>query len=204
MIKDSGERRTFSTGSVRDIQEEQWVGVIGFENEYEVSNKGRVRSLYLKTRVADKGGRILKQKTDSHGYLRVNLYKNGAFNKAALVSRLVATAFIPNPQDLPQVGHWDDDKKNNDVTNLYWTDAKENNSHNGKMERFQKSHRDNIHDIARKLSIQVVGISEETGEKLLFSSMHEAEKYGFDSCKISMCINGKRKTHKKFKWEKAK
>lgn len=188
MIKDSGERRGFTTGAVRGMSvEEHWLPVVGFENEYEVSDKGRVKSLYSKTRISDKEDGVLKQKSDSHGYFRVNLYKDGEFKKSALVSRMVAEAFIPNPQDLPQVGHWDDDKKNNAVTNLYWTDAKENNNHNGKMERFQRLHREKIGDIAEKLSVQVIGVSEETAEKLIFNSMREAEALGFDSCKYQ-CV----------------
>lgn len=194
-IKDSGEDITY-------VEKEQWRKVVGFENEYEVSNRGNVRSLYCKTRIKDKKGKILRQKTDNHGYLRVNLYKDGLYKKSELVSRLVAMAFVPNPKNLPQVGHNDDNKTNNNSVNLYWTDAKENNNHNGKMERFQQSHREKIDVIAKNLSVPVVGTSIENGEKLFFNSMHDAEKMGFCSCKISLCVNGKRKSHKKYKWER--
>jgi hypothetical protein len=190
--------------AARNASGEEWRKVVGYENEYEVSNWGKVRSLYPKTRVGDKENKTLKQKSDNKGYYRVNLYKGGEFKKSALVSRLVAMAFIPNPLDLPQVGHKDDNNKNNNVSNLYWTDSKENNNHNGKMDRFQKLHREKIDIIARKLSVAVVGTSVETGEKIFFSSMQEAKRAGFDSGKISMCVNGKRNSHKKYKWERSK
>ena len=130
MIKDSGERREFDSGAVRDIQEE-WRPCVGYEGLYEVSNQGRVRSLRKDTRIIDKENRIMKQKLDGHGYYRVNLNKDKRM-KAYLVSRLVAEAFIPNPLGLPQVGHNDDNKTNNHASNLYWTNSKENNHHNGK------------------------------------------------------------------------
>lgn len=72
------------------------------------------------------------------------------------------------------------------------------------MDRLQSSHREKIDIIAKKLSVAVVGTSVETGEKIFFSSMQEAERAGFDSGKISMCVNGKRNNHKKYKWERSK
>ena len=192
-IKDSGEKN-----------DEHWLPVVGYENLYEVSDRGRVRSLIRKTRISDKENFIMKQKTDSNGYFRVNLYKDGMLKKSELVSRMVAIAFIPNPENLPQVGHMDDNKRNNDVSNLYWTDSKENNNHNGKMEKFQNLHRDKIADIASKLSISIIGVSEKTGGIIRFESAREAGRNGFDSSKISMCINGKRSKHRGYRWEKEK
>lgn len=181
---------------------EMWLPVKGYEGLYEVSNFGRVRSLRCKTRIADKTEKVLKQKLDDKGYFKVNLYKDKTCN-TLLINRLVAMAFIPNPSKLPHVGHMDDNKRNNTVENLYWTDPKENNYHNGKMDRFIKAHKDKIDVIAEKLSVKVVGINMATGEKIFFNSMQEAEKNGFSCSKISNCVNGKRKSHKGYKWEKA-
>jgi hypothetical protein len=175
--------------------------VKGYENLYEVSSLGRVRSKRANTRIADKTERIMKQKVDNHGYFRVNLYKDGKV-KAYLVSRMVAEAFIPNPDNLPQVGHADDNKTNNTVGNLYWTDSKENNHHNGKMERFHKLHNEKIGLIAEKLSVKVVGTNVETGEKINFDSMQETRKLGFKPEKVSMCVNGKRMSHGGYRWER--
>jgi hypothetical protein len=188
-IKDSGNRR------------ELWKSVKGYEGLYEVSNLGRVRSKRVNTRITDKTDRVMKQKVDNHGYYRVNLHKNGKM-KAYLVSRMVAEAFIFNPGNLPQVGHANDDKTDNTIDNLYWTDSKENNNHNGKMEKFQKAHNDKIMLIAEKLSIKVVGTNINTGKKLFFNSMQETKNYGFDPAKVSMCVNGKRMSHGGYKWER--
>ncbi len=181
--------------------EEVWKPIVGYEGLYEVSNYGRVKSLYKKTRVVDKVGNIMRQKLDDHGYYRVNLHKN-KISRGELVSRLVATAFIDNPKGLPHVGHWDDDKTNNVVGNLYWTDPLENNYHNGKLQRFQQIRNSKIEVIADKLSMRVRAISLTDESEMLFKSMQDAERHGFSSGKISMCVNGKRKSHKGYKWER--
>ena len=179
---------------------EIWKAVVGYEGLYEVSNYGRVRSLIKKTRIRNKDG-LMKFKYDTQGYYRVNLTKNGK-PKTELVSRIVAKAFIPNPDNLPQVGHEDDNRNNNSVSNLYWTDALENNHHNGKMARFQKKHNKKIGEISKTLSIPVIGTNIETGEEIRFDSMQEAQRNGFINGKISQCCNGIRKTHKGYTWRK--
>ena len=167
-----------------------------------VSSFGRVKSLYTKTRVADKTERIMRQKYDQRGYLRVNLHKDGKC-KAELVSRLVAMAFVPNTNGLPMVGHDDDNKTNNNVSNLYWTDAKENNHHNGKMERFHADHIKKIDLIAETLSIPVIATDPKTGNETWYSSMQCANRIGgFDVGKISMVCAGKRKRHGGYYWRK--
>lgn len=179
---------------------EEWRPVVGYEELYEVSNLGRVRSLREKTRIFDKENKIMRFKDDHHGYDRVNLNKDHKA-KAALVSRLVAEAFIENPNNLPQVGHMDDVKKNNHVSNLYWTDSKENNHHNGKMERFQDKHNEKIGQIADALSKAVISTNILTGEEQMYKSMQEASrKTGSNSGKISLCCNGKRSHHNGYCW----
>lgn len=157
-------------------------------------------SLRNKTRLSDKANKIMRQKDDGRGYLRVNI-TDGKKSKAMLVSRMVAEAFIPNPSNLPMVGHMDDVKTNNTVENLYWTDSKENNNHNGKMERFQKKHTEKIKQIAEALSTPVISTDPETGEEVCYNSIQSAVKIlGADSGKISMCCNGIRKHHKGKTW----
>lgn len=180
---------------------EEWRDVVGYEDLYQVSNTGRVRSKRAKTRIADKYNRIMRQKSDNHGYLRVNLHKDGIC-KAELVSRLVARAFIPNPDDFPQVGHDDDNKTNNHSTNLYWTNSYENNRHNGKLERFHEAHNAKIDIVAKKLSQKVKAIALDGSHELVFDSMQEAGRNGFDNGKVSMCVNGKRNRHKGYRWER--
>lgn len=103
--------------------EEIWKDVIGYEGLYKVSNLGRVRS--LNRNVTDKNGTsytligtILKQ-NKCGDYLRVSLWKDGII-KGKLVHRLVAEAFISNPDNLPVVNHKDEDKWNNNLDNLEW------------------------------------------------------------------------------------
>ena len=119
--------------------QEIWKEIEGYEGLYEVSNLGRVRSLDREQFQIGNGGsyfkriykgRILKFKIDYHGYYRVHLSVNGE-RKHYLVHRLVAEAFIPNPNNLPCVNHKDEDKTNNSVDNLEWCDVAYNNAYNG-------------------------------------------------------------------------
>lgn len=96
---------------------EEWKNVIGYEGLYEVSNKGNVRNVRRNT--------LLKLSKNRYGYIQVYLYKNG-IRKGFRVHRLVAEAFLSNPDNLPQVNHKDEDKTNNNVDNLEWCDQKYN------------------------------------------------------------------------------
>jgi len=104
---------------------EIWKPVIGHEQNYEVSNHGRVRR--SSTCCASKAGRILGQ-YDGHGYLNVALCSAGKVSKYR-THVLVARAFIPNPDSKEQVNHKDCDKTNNRDSNLEWVTAKENREH---------------------------------------------------------------------------
>lgn len=110
---------------------EIWKDVVGYEGLYQVSNLGRIKSGYKP---------IILQSGVCRGYLIVNLYKNkkGLSRK---VHRLVAQAFIPNPENKPTVNHKDGNKQNNCVDNLEWATVKEQNIHankTGLMENAKK------------------------------------------------------------------
>lgn len=96
--------------------EEIWLPVKDFESQYLVSNTGKVFS------IKHKREKVLQ---DCRGYKIVNLCKNGKVNKKQ-VHRLVAEAFISNPNNLPQVNHKDENRSNNNVDNLEWCTAKYN------------------------------------------------------------------------------
>lgn len=106
---------------------ESWLPVIGYEGLYEVSDKGNVRSLF-------RYKKQLKPSKGNNGYLSVELFK-GKQGKRVSIHRLVATAFISNPQNLPQVNHKDENKHNNCVENLEWCSAKYNMVYGTAMSR---------------------------------------------------------------------
>lgn len=112
---------------------EIWKPVAGYEGIYEVSNLGRVRS--LDREVANRWGttkpvpgaiRTIAVKRE--GYCFVNLFRRSR-GRPMYVHRLVAIAFLPNPEGLPQVNHIDGDKLNNRADNLEWCTGKENCQH---------------------------------------------------------------------------
>lgn len=112
---------------------EIWANVIGYEGSYKVSNKGVVKSLGRV--VLDKNGKsknikekLLGQSKSIRGYYSVNLTIKGE-RRAYTVHRLMAKAFIPNPENKPQVNHKDGNKFNNNIQNLEWVTGRENIEH---------------------------------------------------------------------------
>lgn len=105
--------------------QEIWRSVIGFDGSYEVSNLGNVRSLnYNRTKKI----KLLKPSGNTDGYLRVKLCKEGK-TKMCSIHRLVAQAFLENPEVKEQVNHRDGVKTNNCVDNLEWCTCSENITH---------------------------------------------------------------------------
>ena len=101
---------------------EIWKDIDGFEGLYQISSCGRVKSLHY---YGGNRKKTLKLQHDKDGYLVVGL-RNGAIQVNRKVHRLVALAFIPNPDNLPQINHKDEDKENNLVENLEWCTNKYN------------------------------------------------------------------------------
>ena len=111
--------------------EEIWKDIPDFEGLYQVSNLGNVRVLdrYVNSAIRNndkvkRKGKILKQ-YNKRGYLQVSLIKNHKRYYFS-VHRLVAMAFLPNPDNLPQVNHKDENPLNNNLFNLEWCTAKYN------------------------------------------------------------------------------
>lgn len=112
---------------------EQWRDIRGYEGRYQVSNYGRVRFLTLEWQLGPTKvcivGRVMLTFIASNGYVEVTLRRPREPKKKFYVHRLVATAFIPNPQQVEIVNHKDRDRANNGVSNLEWVTASENTTH---------------------------------------------------------------------------
>ena len=115
------------------VQDEVWKDIEGYEGLYQVSTCGNIKSL-AKPRKNGNGRcyiqkeKLLKQSFTSTGYKKVELYKDGK-RKSFKVHRLVAIAFIPNPDNKPEVNHIDGNKINNNIDNLEWVTSSENTIH---------------------------------------------------------------------------
>ena len=164
---------------------EIWRDIKDYEGLYQISNLGNVKSLYRKC--SKNGNRSIG--TDNKGYKRLYLNKNGK-RKSHRVHRLVASAFIPNDKNFPQVNHKDENKENNRVDNLEWCTNEYNNNYGTRSERQ-----------ARTLRMELIGVDTNSGLILEYDGVRVAERLGgFDSSAISKCCNGVLKTHKNFKW----
>lgn len=153
---------------------EIWKYIKNYEALYQVSNLGRVKS--------SSSNNLLKPLKHNKGYLRVRLYKNGK-SKNHRIHRLVAQAFIPNPENKPQVNHIDEDKTNNRVDSIEWVTNRENNNHGTHNERVSKT-----------LSIPIIATNLKTGESKEFYGSNEcARQLGLHYQHISKVLNGKRK-----------
>lgn len=125
------------------MSEEIWRDIPGYENLYQVSNMGRVKSLSRKIRTKNNSFRVLPETIcilhkNRGGYLQINLYKEGGY-KTYTVHRLVGMTFIPNPDNLPQINHKDEDKTNNRVENLEYCSSSYNNRYGTKLERMKSN-----------------------------------------------------------------
>ena len=117
---------------------EIWRDVVGYEGLYEVSNMGRIKSLPRKVNIGNSKNRLTTEKNlkpeKSYGYLRLVLNNNN-IQKHYLIHRLVAQAFIPNPENKSDINHIDSNRSNNIISNLEWVTRKENMEHCIKMGR---------------------------------------------------------------------
>lgn len=107
---------------------EIWKDIPNYEGLYQVSNLGRVKSFRKSSKFHCQDEFILKPSVANNGYVQVTLYKDTKRHKF-LVHRLVAEAFLSNPNNYPQVNHKDENRTNNIVTNLEWCSAEYNNAY---------------------------------------------------------------------------
>ena len=129
------------------MQNEIWKDIKGYEGLYQISNKGRVYSIPRSINKSDGKtqfvrGRILKPYIKQNKYLEADLCTEGKV-KRYLIHRLVAEAFIPNPNNLPEVNHKNEVKTDNNVENLEWCTPKYNTNYGTGRQRQAASRRAN-------------------------------------------------------------
>lgn len=123
------ETEIYKNLSLENLPNEEWKNVVGYEGSYMVSNLGRVKS--LPTQKFKKPIRILRSYITGNGYLTVKLQSEGNILNIR-VHRLVAQAFIPNPNNYSEINHIDENKLNNLYSNLQWCDRSFNVNYGGR------------------------------------------------------------------------
>lgn len=177
--------------------EEIWIDVKDFIGLYQVSNFGRVRSF---DRIDSLGrlrkGTILKPLKYKNGYLFVILFNNSE-RKQITVHRLVAEAFIPNPDNLDEINHKDEDKTNNRVENLEWCTHLYNCNYGTRNKRASVNKINNLE--FSKPVVQYTLDGEFVNE---FPSINEIERQlGYNHSNITSCLSGRTRTSYGFVWK---
>lgn len=212
-----------------ELNSEVWKDIQGYEGLYQVSNLGRVKHLPYEYMINNtkiiKKEHILKPHKNNCGYMLVSLFKSRK-NRQFFLHRLVAKAFIPNTNNLPEVNHKDEDKTNNRLSNLEWCTRKYNINYGTAIERSVKTRKNNYKNKlvkeykASKVKSKVKRKKEKAlakknkkvimrdiyGYKLReFNTLKEATfylgKYPQGISTIRSCINGKSYTAYGYVWE---
>lgn len=163
---------------------EKWTDIVGYEGYYKISNLGNVKSC---KRIIKHGlgnadrtikPRIIKPYNDNHGYHMVSLSKDGKAKKHK-VHRLVAEAFISNPENKPTVNHLNEIRNDNRVENLEWATFKENNNYGSHNERVSKT-----------LSRPIEQLDKNDNKISIFESVREASlATGIHIMNIKSCLS---------------
>lgn len=170
------------------MEKEIWRDIEGYNGLYQVSNMGRVKSLNYDRTGKEK---ILKQYKDKDGYLYINLCKNSK-KKTLKVHRLVALAFIDNPDGKEEIDHINTIRDDNRLENLSWATRKENN--NNPITR--SKHAEHTRKV---LQFTKEGVFVREWDCI----MEVQRELGFDQGNISRCCSGKYKTSYGYKWKHA-
>lgn len=177
--------------------EEIWKDIEGYDGLYQVSNTGRVRSfIKWKDRISETP-RILKQARQKTGYLFVGLSKDSNV-KYERIHRLVAKAFLDNPENKPEVNHIDGDKTNNNLFNLEWATRSENGKHSYRMGLNWFSEKQYEKIMERAKPVQQTKNGNVIGEYESAADAHR--KTGICRQNISKCCSGTLKTAGGYCW----
>lgn len=158
-----------------------WKAIVGFEGLYAVSDSGQVWSYHRH--------RALKPKIDRYGYETVVLRKSNK-NHHRTVHRLVAQAFVPNPNNLPTVNHINEVKTDNRAINLEWMSVADNDNYGTRNEKMADS----------KCRLPVEQVFED-GTTIKYKGVKDASlKTGINRCCIALCCKNIRKTAGGYRW----
>ena len=175
---------------------EIWKDIPNYENCYQVSNLGNVKSLdKLDTLGRRVKGKLMKAKIRKDGYLEVTLRKNN-HEKHYLIHRLVAMTFIDNMNNYKEINHKDENKTNNNVNNLEWCNRSYNINYGTGNEKRRKTLLNN------KRSKKVCQYDLDGNLINIYVSLRELERQtDYSISYISSCCNNKQKTYKKYIWK---
>jgi len=171
---------------------EEWRDIKGYEGRYQVSNLGRVKALRRTVSGHNQHGewtrtepeQIMAQKLQNTDRLQVGLRDAEGKRKTFYVYRLVAEAFVPNPDNLPTVNHKNEDHHDNRAENLEWMTKAENNRYGTHIQRCGE---------ALRMSVEM--LTDEGQHVAYFDSMSEAaEKSGCPLSSIHRCCYGRQET----------
>lgn len=161
-----------------------WRPIPDFEDRYSVSDSGQVWSLLRH--------KVLKPMIDRYGYEKVVLCKDGKMFYRT-VHRLVAQAFVPNPDNLKTVNHINEDKTDNRAVNLEWLSIADNDNHGTRNERMADAKC--LHPVEQVLA---------DGTVVAYKGVKDASrKTGINRCCIALCCKNIRKTAGGYKWRYA-
>ena len=180
---------------------EIWRDIDGFEGRYQISSEGRIKSVDVYTidtigRRQLHRGKFLKVRYDKDGYKKISLYDGKSYS----IHRLVAQAFIPNPNNYPIINHKDENKQNNCVENLEWCTYKYNANYGTAIDR-KKANTDYV-ELAKKHHKRIVQNTLNDAPIKEWASIKEAsDSLNLDKGSICKCLKGKVKTCGGYKWK---